>query len=116
MDRNVKLKLIRNTPLLLEEYRPATQSINPQTFQILSKKFEDFENWKETKKIPRTEFEKLLHGVDDLVDAYLDVYAKKATFYTCILESEFYDFQYFVMKNANGLALLFYRTIETIEF
>ena len=116
MDKYVKLKLINNTPLLLEEYSPATQFMNPRTFKILSKKFEDFENWTETNKIPRAEFEQLLKGEKELVDAYLDVYAKTATFFTCIIKSEFYHFQYFVMKNDKGLALLFYRTTETKEF
>lgn len=114
MDRYVKLKLIKNTPWLLQEYSPATQFINPKSFVILSKKFENFESWNETLKISRKEFEELLNGEEVLIDAYLDVYSKKALFYKCIIKGEMYHFQYFVMKNDEVFALLFYRTVETI--
>ena len=115
MDKNVKLKLINKTPWLLEEYCPAAQFANPIAFTILSKKFEMFENWIETVKIPREEFEQLLNRDKDLVDAYLELYSKKATFYKCIISGESYHFQYFIMKKNESLVLLFYRTVEIIE-
>jgi len=115
MDKNVKLRLIGRVSWNLEPFSPVTPYINPQTYLILSTKFSKFERWHETEKILREEFEELLKYSEDLIDAYLDVYAKKATFYKCIVSSETRHFQYFMMKSREGLAMLYYREVEIID-
>jgi hypothetical protein len=115
MDKNVKLKMISKASWLLGEYSPVTHLTNPTLFMVLQNKFEKFEKWYETEQIPRADFEELLKRDEDLVDAYLEVYSKKATFYKCIISDEPRHFQYFIMKKNNALALLFYRNVEIVE-
>jgi len=115
MDKNVKIKMISKASWLLDEYSPVTHHTKPTLFMLLQNKFEKFEKWFETEQIPRAEFEELLNRDSDLVDAYLEVYSKKAIFYKCIISDEPRHFQYFMMKKNNVLALLFYRNVEIIE-
>ena len=115
MDKFVKIRMISKASWLLGEYEPVTQFSNPQLFMNLHNKFEDFENWNEAEKISKEEFEQHLDRDENLVDAYLDVFSKKATYYKCIINDEPRYFQYFIMKKNKGIVLLYYQNVEIIE-
>ena len=107
MDKNVKLKLIGQASWLLPEFEPISQSSNPLMFLTLLDKFEKFEDWDETEKISKEEFETLLNRNDDLVDAYLDVYTVGANFYRCTVCFEQRVFEHNLMLVNKKIVLLF---------
>src|SRR5687768_5991586 len=115
MEKNVKFKQIGQVSNRFEPFRPINHSTSATLYLILSNQFENFEKWNETQKITREEFEKLLRGEEDLVNAYLDEYSKKAVFYKCTISTEKRVFQYFIMKKSNWIALLFYRDVKVLE-
>jgi hypothetical protein len=115
MEKLVKFKQIGQISHRFEPFSPINHSTNPTLYLILSNQFENFERWTETEKIDRKEFEKLLHGHEELVDAYLDEFSKKAVFYECNLYIEKRVFQYFIMKKSTWIALIFYRNMKVLE-
>ncbi len=115
MEKHVKFKQIGQVSKRFEPFSPINHSTSPALYLILSNQFENFEKWSETEKIERDEFEKLLRGEEDLVNAYLDEYSRKAIFYKCTISLENRVFQYYIMKKSTWIALLFYREAKVLE-
>lgn len=111
MEKRTKIRHIAKVSRFIPGFAPITETTNYPMYMILQVRFENFFRWPETEQISRKEFERELHNDEELVNAYLDVYAKKAEFYLCKVTCNDLEYHYCIMCNGKQIVMLYYRKV-----
>lgn len=113
MNKLNQMRLIGLVSLNTQQLTPITYVRDSILYGLLLNKFERFERWRNTKRITRKDFEVHLNKSEELVNAYLEVFSKTATFYkTAILYGQI-QFDYYVMMRRRKIVLFFFHTSKT---
>lgn len=114
MEKRTKIRHIAKVSGYFPGFAPITETSNYPMYMILKVRFENFTRWPETEQISRKEFEKELHNDEELVEAYLDVYSKKAVFYLCRVKFDELEYHYCIMCVEKQIVMLYYRKLLMI--
>jgi len=113
MNKTTQLRLIGLISMTAEQLTPITFTKDSILYSLLLQKLERFERWRNTRKISRQDFEIHLNKSEELVNAYLEVYNKTATFYRCAILYGQIQFDYYVMMRRNRIVLFFFHVNKT---
>ncbi len=113
MNKLNQMRLIGLVTLNAKELTPITYVQDSIVYGLLLNKFEKFERWRNTRKVPRQEFEEHLNQSEELVNAYLDTYHKSASFYKCVIKYNQIQFDYYVMMRQKRIILFFFHVSKT---
>lgn len=114
MEKHVKIKSIAKITRFIQGFYPVTQTTYYPMYMILTNRLSGFKRWPETERISREEFEKELHNDPELVDAYLELFSKKAEFYLCKINYDDLEYHYCIMCMGKQIVMLYYRKILLI--
>ncbi len=109
MDKLNQMRLIGLASLTSEQLSPITNVRDSTLYALLLHKFEKFQKWRNTKKIAQQAFEKHLHRSQKLVDEYIEVYDKAASYYKCIIKYSRLQFDYYVMMKDDKIVFFYFQ-------
>ncbi len=108
MNKLTQMRLIGLASLSTEQLSPITNVKDSTLYSMILHKFEKFQRWRNTKKITQKAFESHLHRSQKLVDEYIEVYDKEASYFKCEIVYNRIQFDYYVMMKANQIVFFFF--------